>query len=202
MIDILLAGVGGQGTVLAAKVLAQAAQSKGWQVRTAETIGMAQRGGCVVSHVRTGDVVLSPLVPLGQADVLIGFEPAEAVRCLPYLKAEGTAIVCTKAVRPVTASLTGSAYDGSEMVEYLQKNVPHLILVDGEAICAAVGSPRALNVALLGAALPALGIAPADMEQALRASVRPQFVEMNLAALRLGAQAQKKADEKGETDHD
>ena len=154
------------------------------------------------SHVRTGDVVLSPLVPLGQADVLIGFEPAEAVRCLPYLKAEGTAIVCTKAVRPVTASLTGSAYDGSEMVEYLQKNVPHLILVDGEAICAAVGSPRALNVALLGAALPALGIAPADMEQALRASVRPQFVEMNLAALRLGAQAQKKADEKGETDHD
>ena len=200
--NCILAGVGGQGTVLASKLIAQAGRMAGRQVRTAETIGMAQRGGCVVSHVRTGDVVLSPLVPLGQADVLIGFEPAEAVRCLPYLKAEGTAIVCTKAVRPVTASLTGSAYDGSEMIEYLQKNVPHLILVDGEAICAAVGSPRALNVALLGAALPALGIAPADMEQALRASVRPQFVEMNLAALRLGAQAQKKADEKGETDHD
>ncbi len=200
--NCILAGVGGQGTVLASKLIAQAGRTAGRQVRTAETIGMAQRGGCVVSHVRTGDVVLSPLVPLGQADVLIGFEPAEAVRCLPYLKAEGTAIVCTKAVRPVTASLTGSAYDGSEMVEYLQKNVPHLILVDGEAICAAVGSLRALNVALLGAALPALGIAPADMEQALRASVRPQFVEMNLAALRLGAQAQKKADEKGETDHD
>mgnify|MGYP001855952320 FL=1 len=200
--NCILAGVGGQGTVLASNLIAQAGRTAGRQVRTAETIGMAQRGGCVVSHVRTGDVVLSPLVPLGQADVLIGFEPAEAVRCLPYLKAEGTAIVCTKAVRPVTASLTGSAYDGSEMVEYLQKNVPHLILVDGEAICAAVGSPRALNVALLGAALPALGIAPADMEQALRASVRPQFVEMNLAALRLGAQAQKKADEKGETDHD
>lgn len=200
--NCILAGVGGQGTVLASKLIAQAGRTAGRQVRTAETIGMAQRGGCVVSHVRTGDVVLSPLVPLGQADVLIGFEPAEAVRCLPYLKAEGTAIVCTKAVRPVTTSLTGSAYDGSEMVEYLQKNVPHLILVDGEAICAAVGSPRALNVALLGAALPALGIAPADMEQALRASVRPQFVEMNLAALRLGAQAQKKADEKGETDHD
>lgn len=200
--NCILAGVGGQGTVLASKLIAQAGRTAGRQVRTAETIGMAQRGGCVVSHVRTGDVVLSPLVPLGQADVLIGFEPAEAVRCLPYLKAEGTAIVCTKAVRPVTASLTGSAYDGSEMVEYLQKNVPHLILVDGEAICAAVGSPRALNVALLGAALPALGIASADMEQALRASVRPQFVEMNLAALRLGAQAQKKADKKGETDHD
>ncbi len=187
--NCILAGVGGQGTVLASKLIAQAGRTAGRQVRTAETIGMAQRGGCVVSHVRTGDV-------------LIGFEPAEAVRCLPYLKAEGTAIVCTKAVRPVTASLTGSAYDGSEMIEYLQKNVPHLILVDGEAICAAVGSPRALNVALLGAALPALGIAPADMEQALRASVRPQFVEMNLAALRLGAQAQKKADETGETDHD
>ena len=200
--NCILAGVGGQGTVLASKLIAQAGRTAGRQVRTAETIGMAQRGGCVVSHVRTGDVVLSPLVPLGQADVLIGFEPAEAVRCLPYLKADGTAIVCTKAVRPVTALLTGSAYDGSEMIEYLQKNVPHLILVDGEAICAAVGSPRALNVALLGAALPALGIAPADMEQALRASVRPQFVEMNLAALRLGAQAREDADKKGETDHD
>ena len=120
--NCILAGVGGQGTVLASKLIAQAGRTAGRQVRTAETIGMAQRGGCVVSHVRTGDVVLSPLVPLGQADVLIGFEPAEAVRCLPYLKAEGTAIVCTKAVRPVTASLTGSAYDGSEMIEYLQKN--------------------------------------------------------------------------------
>ena len=88
MRNVLLTGVGGQGTVLAAKVLAQAARAKGWQVRTAETIGMAQRGGSVVSHVRMGDngeEVIAPLVAKGTADMIIAFEPAEAARVLPYL---------------------------------------------------------------------------------------------------------------------
>ena len=92
MIDFLLAGVGGQGTVLAAKVLAQAAQSKGWQVRTAETIGMAQRGGNVTSHVRmgsNGEAVYSPLITPGTADMVIALEPGEAARALPYLAPGG-----------------------------------------------------------------------------------------------------------------
>ena len=92
MLNILLAGVGGQGTVLAAKVLAQAALEKGWQVRTAETIGMAQRGGNVVSHVRIGnkgEQVHAPLVSRGTADLIIAFEPAEAARVLPYLAPAG-----------------------------------------------------------------------------------------------------------------
>ena len=96
MLNILLAGVGGQGTVLAAKLLAQAAEEKGWQVRTAETIGMAQRGGNVVSHVRMGDrgeEVYAPLIALGTADLVVAFEPAEAARVLPYLK-PGGAMVC------------------------------------------------------------------------------------------------------------
>ena len=111
-------------------------------------------------------------------------------------------MVCTKAVRPVTASLTGSTYDGSEMLDYLRKNVRHLVLVDGEAICEKAGSARVLNVALLGAALPALGIAQADMENTLRANVRPQYIEMNLKALRLGAEAERQANTKGATNHD
>lgn len=82
----LLCGVGGQGTVLASKMIAFAAMEKGESVRTAETIGMAQRGGCVVSHVRVGGGIYSPLIPKGGADVLIAFEPGEAVRCLSYLK--------------------------------------------------------------------------------------------------------------------
>ena len=80
--NCLLCGVGGQGTVLASRLIAYAAMQKGLEVRTAETIGMAQRGGCVVSHVRTGDEIFSSLIPLGSADVIIAFEPAEAVRCL------------------------------------------------------------------------------------------------------------------------
>ncbi len=94
MRNVLLTGVGGQGTVLAAKVLAQAAQDKGWQVRTAETIGMAQRGGNVVSHVRMGDAgeeVFAPLLAHGTADLVIAFEPAEAARVLPFLAPDGHA---------------------------------------------------------------------------------------------------------------
>ena len=95
MRNVLLTGVGGQGTVLAAKVLAQAARAKGWQVRTAETIGMAQRGGSVVSHVRMGDngeEVIAPLVAKGTADMIIAFEPAEAARVLPYLAPDGVMV--------------------------------------------------------------------------------------------------------------
>lgn len=190
--NCILAGVGGQGTVLASKLIAQAGLSSGQMVRTAETIGMAQRGGCVVSHVRTGKHINSPLVPVGQADIIIGFEPAEAVRNLPYLKKGGTAVVARKAVRPVTASLTGSSYDGSDMIAYLSQNVEHLILVDGEAICQEIGSPKVLNIALLGAALEALGIDVEEMESVIRASVRPQFVEMNLKALHAGMNAARK----------
>ena len=97
MKSFILAGVGGQGTVLASKLLAFAAMEQGLAVRTAETIGMAQRGGSVVSHVRVG-ASHSPMVPLGGADAVIGFEPAEAVRALPYLKKGGAAVVSVKAV--------------------------------------------------------------------------------------------------------
>lgn len=190
--NCILAGVGGQGTVLASKLIAQAGLSSGQMVRTAETIGMAQRGGCVVSHVRTGAHIDSPLVPVGQADIIIGFEPAEAVRNLPYLKKGGTAVVARKAVRPVTASLTGSSYDGSDMLAYLSQNVECLILVDGEAICQQIGSPKVLNIALLGAALGALGISAEQMEDVIRASVRPQFIDMNLEALHAGMNAARK----------
>jgi indolepyruvate ferredoxin oxidoreductase beta subunit len=149
--SVLLCGVGGQGTVLASKLLASAAMEKGRNVRTAETIGMAQRGGCVVSHVRTGEEIHSPLIPQGSADVIIGFEPAEAVRCLSYLKAGGTVIVNTKAVRPVTATLSESSYGGDEMIEYLRSKVTKLILVDGDSVCERCGSSKVLNIALVAA---------------------------------------------------
>jgi indolepyruvate ferredoxin oxidoreductase beta subunit len=190
--NCILAGVGGQGTVLASKLIAQSLMALGHKVRTAETIGMAQRGGCVVSHVRAGADCASPMVPLHGADVLIGFEPAEAVRCLPYLKAGGTAVVSRRAVRPVTASLTGSSYDGSEMIAYLKENVPGLILIDADAVCAAAGSPKALNVALVGAALRALSIPKDVMCQTIQSAVRPQFAEINRRALNAGLDAARK----------
>ena len=149
----LLCGVGGQGTVLASRLIALSGMEMGMNVRTAETIGMAQRGGCVVSHVRISDKEInSSIVPKGSADVIIAFEPAEAVRCLSYLKKGGTVIVNKKAVKPVTASLTGSSYDGTEMIEYLKNNVENLTVIDGTDICEKCGSPKVLNIALLAGA--------------------------------------------------
>lgn len=191
--NCILAGVGGQGTVLASKLIARTALNNSMHVRTAETIGMAQRGGCVVSHVRTGKIIHSPLIPLGQADLIIGFEPAEAVRCLPYLKKEGTVVVNRKAIRPVSASLSGSGYDGEEMILYLKEQVPNLVLVDGEAICRTVGSAKVLNVVLLGAAMAsgALDITKEQMEKAIEVSVKEHFVPVNKKALLAGLAAEK-----------
>lgn len=188
-VNCLLCGVGGQGTVLASKLIAQSAMDQGFEARTAETIGMAQRGGCVVSHVRVGEEIHSPLIPKGQADLLIAFEPAEAVRCLPYLKEGGTVVTATKAIQPVTASLGGMDYRAENMLAFLENHVSRLIPVDGDAICAACGSPKVLNVALLGAAIASgvLGVTLEQMEETIAQRVNPRFIELNRRALALGA---------------
>ena len=183
--SILLCGVGGQGTVLAAKILAAAGMEKGLSVHSAETIGMAQRGGSVVSHVRIGENVHAPLIPLGTADVVISFEPGEAVRNLPYLREGGVMITAKKAVQPVNSSLGGDSYNGDDMLAYLEKNVPNLTVIDGEDICTKLGSAKVLNIALLGAAVrsEALGFTCDEIENVIRRMVKPQFLEMNLKAL-------------------
>jgi len=187
--NCLLCGVGGQGVVLASKLIAYAAMEKGLNVRTSETIGMSQRGGSVVTHVRMGDTVYSPMIPKGSADVIMAFEPAEAVRNLSYLKEDGVMVVDKKAVKPVTATLTQSKYDGQEALLYLQKKVKKLYIIDGDAICEQAGSSKVLNVVLLGVALGSgvLSIPLDDMIEIIKKHVKPQFVEMNIKALELGA---------------
>ena len=182
--NCLLCGVGGQGTVLASKLLAQAAIDKGISVKTAETIGMAQRGGSVVSHVRIGNEIKAPMIPEGEADIIIGFEPGEVVRNLNYLKEGGKVVVNTKPVMPTTASL-GLHYDGKEMIEYLQKQNINLIAVDGEKICKELGSPKALNVVLRRAATKSkkLGITKEEIKKAIETKLNPKFLEMNIKAL-------------------
>lgn len=185
MNNILLCGVGGQGTVLASKLIAFAAMEKGLQVRTAETIGMAQRGGSVVSHVRIGEEIHSPLLPKGSADVIIAFEPAEAVRCISYLKKGGTVIVNQKAVRPVTASLQGTYRDGREMLEYLKAQAGHIDVMDGEAICEDCGSSKVLNIVLLAAAAKSgtLGITPEELISAIEKRIPEKFQALNKKAI-------------------
>ena len=188
--NIVIAGVGGQGTVLAAKLVARAAMDAGLAVRTSETIGMAQRGGSVVSHVRIADQpIASPLMPPGTADTLLGFEPGEAVRCLPYLRPGGTVVVNPHTVAPVSAALSRTEYSGPAMIDYLRRCDCRLVVVDGDAVCAEVGSTKVLNVALIGAAAAAgaLGLTLERIEAALRQSLRPKLVDMNVQALHAGA---------------
>lgn len=189
--NILLAGVGGQGTVLASKLLARCAIARGEAARTAETIGMAQRGGCVTSHVRLGEAP-SPLIPKGMADAIIAFEPAEAVRALGYLKPGGVAIVNMAAIKPVTDALQSSGYAAEEMLAYLKKCPVRTVFVDGEGIARACGSMKVVNMALLGAAAAAgaIGTTIEEIEGAA-AQLAPKFRAANLQAIRLGAAAAK-----------
>ncbi len=190
--SILLCGVGGKGTVLASRLIAASAMAKGSEARTAETIGMAQRGGSVVSHVRTGEHIYSSLIPKGQADLIIGFEPAEAVRNLPYLKKDGLVIVNQKAVQPVTATLGGMQYTGEEMIDYLQKEA-QVVVVDGDAICAQAGSVKVLNIVLLAVAAASgkLGITVEELKEAVKKGVKPKFYAMNEQAIDLAVKSYK-----------
>lgn len=194
MLNILLTGVGGQGTVLAAKVLAQAAQSKGWQVRTAETIGMAQRGGSVTSHVRMGsegEEVHSPLLTRGSADLIIAFEPGEAARVVPYLAPGGVLVTASTPIQPVTAALAAMPYCAEGVLAGIERALnaanpdARLVVVDDAALIEKVGNRRALNTVLLASAV-GTGCVPISVDEvkdAVAACVKPRFVEMNLAAI-------------------
>lgn len=194
MLNILITGIGGQGTVLAAKLLAQAAREKGWEVRTAETIGMAQRGGSVISHVRVGDNdedVYSPLIKRGTADIVIAFEPAEAVRVLEYLAPGGLLVSASSAIVPVAATLSDEPYGVSPITAYLARSVKRFFLIDDKELCEKVGSKKVLNTLLLASALSVagIGIEIDDLKQSVRDCVKEKFVPLNLAAIDVACEA-------------
>lgn len=183
--NIVLCGVGGQGTVLASKLLAASAMKKGLSVMSAETIGMAQRGGSVFSHVRIGDCIYSPMIAEKTADIILGFEPGEAVRMLPYLKPDGLVVVSNHAVMPVTASLAMSGYHADEMIAYLKSRVKQVIVVDTDRACRELGSSKVLNVLMLGAAVHSgvLGLTEEDIRDAIRQRLPEKLHALNFKAL-------------------
>lgn len=205
MINILLTGVGGQGTVLAAKVLAVAAASKGWQVRSAETIGMAQRGGSVVSHVRignNGEEVHAPLITHGTANLVIAFEPGEAARVLPYLSRQGLLVTATTPIQPVTSSLGSDAYNAHDIIEGIHlslynsmaksitrgrtaKQASLFPVNDAMIIRRLGGNRKVLNTIMLAVALAQerIPITVEDLRHAIAECVKEKFVPMNLRAI-------------------
>ncbi len=184
--NIVISGVGGQGTILASKILAEAALIEGFSPRTGETIGMSQRGGSVTSHVRT-DGANSSYIQKGGADLLIGFELCEAARNLGMLSPNGKAIVNTKTIKSVVVSLGKAEYDAEAMKTYLADNTESYFL-DAASIAATFGSEKATNILLLGVAYGAgfLDVSRESLEQAIKANVKSKFLDMNLAAFERG----------------
>jgi len=186
--DILIAGVGGQGTVLASRLIAAAAIKQGSFARTSETIGMSQRGGCVVSHVRINSEKSSSIIPFENANMIIAFELAEAARSLPRLLENGCCIVNTQIIKPVSASLGTSQYDTEEITKYIKNNAKEVYFIDGYSIAKEAGTVKAVNVVLLGAAT-AVGKMPCSREAMLEAiaeNVPQKFRQLNEKAFEMG----------------
>ncbi len=191
-LDIVIAGVGGQGTVLASRVLAQAALDAGYPARTSEMIGMAQREGSVQSHVRIG-TEFGPVIGSRAADILIGFEPAEAQRSCDLLKPGGMLLVNRHPVHPVTVALGSSAYPLEAIEKYLNGLPARVTWVDGFQLALDSGNFRTLNTVMLGV-LASSGALPFGRDEVLRVllAMLPERVRaVNERAFTLGCQVLK-----------
>ena len=183
--SVLIAGVGGQGTVLASKILGLVAMKGGLDVKQSEIHGMSQRGGSVVTHVRYGKKVNSPLVPTGGADVIMAFVELEALRYLPYLKKEGLLITNRQRMLPMPV-ITGAASYPDDPVAEMKAKGARVIAADASAIGQEKGDARAANVVLLGILSRELDFPEELWIQAIEESMKPKLVEMNLRAFAAG----------------
>lgn len=183
--SILIVGVGGQGTILAGDVIGQAARLAGLEAKASEVHGMSQRGGSVVSEVRFGETVYSPLIPPPGADYLLAFELLEGLRGLERLRPGGVAIVNTQRIVPSSVTY-GTAVYPADAETQIQAACPNAVLLDALNIATELGNPRAVNSVLMGV-LAGQGVLPiACWEEAIRRIVKPRFVELNLQAFRVG----------------
>ena len=185
--SVLLVGVGGQGTILASKLLTLGLMNAGYDVKMSEIHGMSQRGGTVNTQLKFGDKVYAPNIGEGEADVIVAFEKAEALRALPYLKKGGVILMDRKEIMPLSV-LTGAAEYPHGADTELEKLVGARVVPAGE-IAEKLGSPKSQNICLLGALVKALALPPFDWEGLIAAMVPPKTVDMNLAAFRKGMEA-------------
>ena len=185
--SIMIVGVGGQGTLLASRLLGAALISVGYDVKVSEVHGMSQRGGSVVTYVKYGDKVDSPIVQKGQADLILAFEQLEAARWLPFLKTDGTIIANTQQIDPMPV-VTGVATYPDGVLDAIRKTGVKFRDVDALSLAVEAGSAKAVNVVLIGVMAAHMDIDRAVWEQAIRETVPAKFLEMNLKAFDLGYQ--------------
>jgi indolepyruvate ferredoxin oxidoreductase beta subunit len=193
-INFILAGVGGQGTILASDVLVNVGLAAGFHAKQAEVHGMSQRGGSVTSHVRWGEVVYSPLVGAGEADVLLAFEKAETLRNLNHLRPGGLALVNMEEILPLTVTSGGQAYPDDEHLRACLSGRVEAVYLDGQAIAEKLGNPRVANVVLLGALAASLEsraytgeeMNPELWLQVISERVPAKYIEINRQAFQAG----------------
>ncbi len=184
--NIMIVGVGGQGTLLASKILGRAAMDSGLDVKVSEVHGMSQRGGSVVTYVRFGDEVYSPVIGRGDADVILSFELLEAARWLPNLKNGGVLVTSTQQINPMPV-ITGAAEYPEGLLDDIKALGVDIRAFDAPAIAAEAGNARAANVALIGLAADALGFDTEILRNAVAACVPEKALEINMKAFDLAA---------------
>jgi len=182
--NILLAGVGGQGTILVSKILSDGLVNAGYDVKMSEVHGMAQRGGSVTTQVRYGKTVRSPIIGKGQADILVSFETMEALRWLEFLNPAGKAVVNDYRI-PSVPILMGKAEYPEGILDIIEAKVATTV-VDAAGIARKLGNVKSMNVVLLGALVKGMGLTAIDWEQAIRDNVKASTVDINLLALQAG----------------
>ncbi|MEA5114632.1 MAG: indolepyruvate oxidoreductase subunit beta [Geobacteraceae bacterium] len=183
--NILLVGVGGQGILLASEILSETFMLAGFDVKKSEIHGMSQRGGSVVSHVRFGEKVFSPIVPEGEGDILFGFELMETMRALPLLRKGGKVVANDLRIPPSSVLIGKAAYP--EMVdEKIREKFPDFLLVDGQGLAVKAGNARAANTVLLGAVSRRIDVAEEYWLQALERMVPAKALDVNRKAFMLG----------------
>lgn len=186
--SVMIVGVGGQGTLLASRVLGSAMLSQGVDVKVSEVHGMSQRGGSVVTYVRYGDRVYSPIIAQGEADVLLAFEALEAARYLPWLKPDGTVVVNTQQMDPMPV-VTGVAAYPKDVLGKVREQGVKMVALDALGLAEQAGSAKAVNVVLIGAMAKRLDLPKEVWIDTIKETVPPKFIDMNLKAFALGYQA-------------
>ena len=186
--SVIIVGVGGQGTLLASRILGYAMMNEGFDVKVSEVHGMSQRGGSVVTYVRYGEKVASPVIETGEADVVLAFEQLEAARFLPYLKAGGTLVTSTQRIDPMPV-ITGVAEYPEGLLEAISGKGVKLLAVDALSLAEQAGAAKAVNVVLIGAMARGMDVEKEIWLNALEHCVPGKFLEMNKKAFELGYQA-------------
>lgn len=186
--SVMIVGVGGQGTLLASRLLGAAMTAKGFDVKVSEVHGMSQRGGSVVTYVRYGEKVYSPIIEEGEADIILAFEQLEAARYLPYLKKGGAVVVNTQKMDPMPV-VTGAAKYPEGVLDAIAAKGVKVLALDALSLAEQAGSVKAVNVVLIGAMAKSLGQEPEVWLKAIEATVPDKFLEMNRKAFQLGFDA-------------